>query len=150
MSVENNQDNELEELRVEAEELGIEVHPRAGIAKIRKAIEDKEAEIAEKQKAKKDLKANAKGKKVRVTIESREGDDAPVDQFFAYNSMATGARESILIQFGEEIEISEAMYEHIKSIKYGEKKFKIVPDEDGIPQKHWYTKKKQRFIISKD
>jgi len=63
--------------------------------------------------------------------------------------MATGQKESILILFGEEVDVTEAMYDHIKSLTFGIKKQKTVLDEDGIPQKEWYTVKKQRFIVSK-
>ena len=61
--------------------------------------------------------------------------------------MATGMKESVLIQFGEEVEITERMYEHIKGIQYKEKKFKLVPDEDGIQRKVWYDKKQSRFSL---
>lgn len=150
MSVEEtNQDNLLEELKEQALDLGIKFNANIGAEKLQEKIDEKEAEIAAKQKAKKEAKASVSNKKVRIVVESREGDDAPSDQFFGCGSMATGQRESILIQFGEEIEVSESMYNHIKSIKYGEKKFKLVPDEEGIPQKEWYTKYKTRFIVSK-
>jgi len=159
MSVENNQDvniedvkkvDELSELKEYARDLGLTVHPKVGLKKLTEQIEAKEREFATQQGDKKKKRtAVTSGKKVKIIVESREGDDAPIDQFIGYQSMETGAKENILIMFGEEIDVSEAMYEHIKSIKFGEKKSKLVLDEDGIPQKVWYTKKKTRFIVSK-
>ena len=148
-SVVTNQDTLFDELKEQAEDLGLTVHPKIGLEKLQAKIDEKEESIAKEAKAKKEVKVAAKASKIKIIVESREGDDAPADQFFGCGSMATGMRESILIQFGEEVSVSEAMFEHIKNIKFGEKKFKLVPDEDGIPQKVWTTKMKTRFIVSK-
>ena len=149
MSVDNNQDTELEELKQQAEDLGISVHPKIGAVKLQEKIDDAELKIAQLAKEKKEKRVKVLGNKVKIVVESREGDDAPVDQFFGFTSMETGVSERILIQFGEEIEVSEQMFEHMKNIKFREKKFKVMPDEDGIPRKHWYKKEKTRFIVSK-
>lgn len=150
MSVINNQDtnNELEELKQYATEIGIEFRENIGLVKLQEKVELKEAEIA---KARREEKANAKKdaqKKVKIIVEPRNRDEGINDQYFGLSSMATGIRESILIQFGEEVEVSQAMYEYIKNIKYGEKKFKMVPDGNGGQIKEWYIKKQSRFIVS--
>lgn len=151
MSVETeNQDInvELEELKAEAKSLGIKYHPNTGVEKLSKKIE----ELKEKQdglQVKETKKEVKKPEKIRIIVESRDG-DSTTDQFFGLSSMATGKRESILVQFGEEIEVSPEMYEHIRSKGGHVKKFKMVTDPDtGGQKKEWYDKWQSRFIVSK-
>ena len=142
----------LEELKQEAADLGLEVHPRIGAVRLQQQIDEKLKEISDAQKAKKEAKAESSSRpKVKIIVEHREGDDSKVvDQYFGFGSMATGVRENILIQFGEEIEVSEDMYEHIKSKGAYIKKFRLVPDtENGGQKKEWYDKWQSRFIVSK-
>ena len=146
MSVENNQDIRKELLQ-EAEDLGIKIHPNAKDETIQEKINEKLAEIAEKQKAKKEAKKAVKDNKVKVIINPRDGDDKVQDQFFGLS--AGGIKENILIKFDEEVEVSERMLAHIKSLGGNVHKFKMVNDEDGIPQKKWYTKWQSRFLVEK-
>lgn len=148
MSVDTNQDT-LQAVREEATDLGISFQDSWKEATIQKKIDEKLEEITKSQqdnKKKKEAKAQPK-EKIKVIIEPRDGDDNIVDQFFSYSSMSTGESEDILVLFGEEVSISKRMYEHIKSISLKTKKFKMVTDSDGIPQKEWYTSKKSRFIV---
>lgn len=145
----NKEAEKLEELKQYATDLGITFRENIGIAKLELKIQEKEEEIAAEKRKEKAKAQEAKSKKVKVIIEPRERDAGVNDQFFGFNSLATGLKESILIQFGEEVEISEAMYNHIKNITFSTKKSKMVPDADGIPQKQWYNKVQTRFIISK-
>ena len=151
MSVETNQD--IAALREEAIELGIKPG-NTGAAKLQEKIDAKLAEIASQQAERKAVKEQAKdllSDKIKVVIEHREGDDYKItDQFFGRSSMKTGVREQVLIQFGEEVEISKGMYEHIKSLGGYAKKFKMVTDpESGEKKKEWYDKWVNRFIVSK-
>ena len=140
---------ELEVLRQEARDLGIEFRNNIGHDRLNEKIETKLNELAEKQKAKKAKKNGiANLPKVKIVIESRDDDNIP-DQFFAINSMATGHKENIQIQFGEEVEISQLMYEHIKAKGGYIKKFRMITDSDGMPKKEWYNKWQSRFIVSK-
>ena len=142
----------IDELREEAIDLGIEFHERLGVVKLQKLIDDKLEAMAEASKAKKVAKvAKAKAPKIKITVEHREGDDSKiVDQFFRRQSMATGDSEQILIQWGEEVEVSLAMFEHIKSLGGYIKKFRMVDDIDnGGKKKEWYDKYQTRFIVSK-
>ena len=146
--VDNQVEVELQELRTEAEELGIVVHPKAKAETLQKKIDDKRAEIAEKQEAKKKAKEKAKEvKKVKVIINPRNGDDKIADQYFGLNG--GGIKESILVKFDEEVSISEPMLAHIKSKGCYVHKVKKVIDEDGIPQNKWHKKWESRFIVEK-
>ena len=151
MSVQDNQDInvELEELKEYAKDIGVEFRDNIGLVKLQEKVEVREQEIAEEKRQKKELAKAEKNKKVRIVVEPRERDEGINDQFFGFNSLKTGLKESIQIQFGEEVEVSEAMYNHIKNITYTVKKFKMTPDADGIPRKEWYNKKQTRFIVSK-
>lgn len=149
MSNELEKEKQLEELKQYATDLGITYRENIGIAKLEEKIEEKENEIALKKREEKAKAKEEKSKKIKIVVEPRERDHGINDQFFGYHSMATGLKESILIQFGEEVEVSEGMYNHIKNITYGTKKSKMVPDADGIPQKQWYNKVQTRFIVSK-
>lgn len=143
------ENQELEELKEYAREIGVDFRDNIGLIKLQEKVAAREDEIAAKKKAEKEAKAKADGKKVKVVISSRDGDDAPDEQFFGCGSMKDGSLEHILIKFDEEIEISERMYEHIKGIEMHEWKYKTVMDKDGIPQKERYKKSKSRFIVSK-
>jgi len=144
---------ELEELRVYATELGIEFRDNIGAAKLEEKIAKREQEIADAKKAEKEVLKESiqaeKSKKVKIIVEPRNRDAGINDQFFGFNSMATGLKESILVPFGEEVSVTEAMCEHIMSITYSEPKFKMVTGEDGMPKKEWYNKKQTRFIVQK-
>lgn len=149
MSVETNQD-ELIELREEATDLGIKFQNSWKAATLQKKIDEKLSEIAEQQAESKAKKVSKKDvEKITVVIEAREGDEGIQDQFFSIGSMSTGYSEDILIMFGEKVEISKPMYDHIKSIGKNIKKFKMVTDDDGIPRKQWYDKWVTRFIVEK-
>ena len=147
MSVDFNQDEALKELKEYDTSIGVEFRDNIGLTKLQEKVDAREEEIAEAKRAEKKAKEEASNKKIRIVVEPRHRDEGINDQFFGFNSMATGKKESILIQFGEEVEVSEDMYNHIKSITFNEKKFKLVPDEDGIPRKEWYDKKQTRFIL---
>jgi len=139
MSVEINQD-----IITEAEELGIVVHHNVKEETLLAKIEEKKAEIKAKQEAKKKAKEEKKPEgKVRIIVESRDAEDKSPDQFFGFNG------QHILVQKGEEVEVTETMYRFIKSIGKKVKKFKMIPDEDGIPRKKWYDKWESRFIVEK-
>ena len=153
MSVINQDTNkeleELEELKEYATDLGISFRENIGLAKLQEKVAEKEEEIAKLKREEKIKLAKESAKKVKIIVEPRDRDAGVTDQFFGLSSISTGARENIRIQFGEEVEVSERMYEHIKSITYSEKKFKIVNGEDGMPKKEWYNKTQTRFIVSK-
>lgn len=139
MSVKINQD-----ILDEAEELGIKVTHNMKEETVLNRIEEKRAEIKARQSAKKEAKAAVgPAKKVKIVLESRDPEDNSPDQFFGHNG------QHILIQKGEEVEVTETMYNFIKSIGKRVKKFKMVPDEDGIPRKQWYDKWESRFIVEK-
>ena len=139
-SVLNNQDLEL--LKEEALDIGVTFSPNIGYDTLLERVEEKKAEIAENQAKKKEAKAKASEpvEKIKVIVESRDGDDIP-DQFIGFNG------KSVLIQFGEEIEIDKDIYEFMKTVGSKQHKFKLVNDEDGIPRKQWYKKFVSRFII---
>jgi len=152
-TVENNQvevneiDEKLELLKEEARDLGITFRDNIGYATLVGKIEAKETEVVEKQQAKKKAKeAVASEDKIKIIVESRDDDNIP-DQFFGL--CGGGRKENILIQFGEEVEVSPFMYEHIKSKGGYIKKFKMTTDEEGMPKKEWYNKWQSRFIVSK-
>lgn len=137
-------DNELELLKEEATDLGIEFSDKIGATTLAKRIEDKKESIKAKQEAKKVAKeAKANEGKVTIVVESRDGDDSITDQFFGFNG------QSILIQLGEEVEVTESMYEFIKGIGAKVKKFKLKNDADGVPRKEWYDKFVTRFLVQK-
>lgn len=144
-----NNEKKLEELKLQATDLGISFRENIGIEKLTQKIEEKEEEIAKAAREKKLKEQKEANKKVKIIVEPRVRDEGIEDQFFGFRSLSSGVKESILIQFGEEVEVSERMYEHIKSIKFKEKKFKTVTDADGIPKKEWYDKEYSRFIVSK-
>lgn len=133
-TVENNQ---VEELRQEAELLGITVHPNAKAETIAKKIEDKKLEIEEKQQENKAVK-KSRGNKVKIIVNPRDNDDNVTDQFFGLNG------ETILMQFDEEVEVSELMYNHIKNIGGYVKTAKLVGDK-----KEWTKKWQSRFLVEK-
>lgn len=146
---ENMNQEKLEELKVIATELGLSFRENIGIAKLEEKIAQREEELAKEKREEKIKSQKESAKKVKVVIEPRHRDEGIDSQFFGYNSMSENVSENILIKFGEEVEISERMYEYIKSITFLEKKFKMEPDENGIPRKVWYDKKNTRFIVSK-
>lgn len=138
MSVKINQD-----IIEQAENLGIKVTHNMKEETLLKKIEEKEASIAKKQAENKAAKAEAKKpkEKVKVIIEARDNSDGLTDQFIGFNG------QSVLIQLGEEVELDVQIVDFIKTVGAIEKKFKMVPDEDGIPRKQWYDKWVSRFIV---
>lgn len=137
-----NQD--LETLKEEALELGLEFRDNIGYATLKKRVEDKLAEITAKQEANKLAKAEkAKVKKVKIILENRDGDSNQVDQFFGFNG------KNILVKFGEEVEVDEDMYDFIKSIGGYVQVKKTVLDQDGIPQNKFTKKWKSRFMVER-
>jgi len=143
MAVETNQ--ALVELKEEALDLGIEFSANIGEATLQKRIEEKKAEIADKQKANRESKeAKRSGKKVKCIVSHKEGEDYKVkDQFFGFNG------ETILVEFDEEVVLSEEMQEFIKTLGYYEHYYVTEPDSDGIPQKIRKKRFKKRFLIEK-
>lgn len=150
MSV-NNQDTniELEELKEYATDLGISFRDNIGLERLQEKVSAFEEELANKKKEEKAKLEKESKTKVKIVVEPRDRDAGINDQFFALNSMATGARENIRIIFGEEVEVSERMFNHIKNITYSEKKYRVITDENGMPKKEWYNKTQTRFIVSK-
>lgn len=143
MSVEeNNQD--LEVLKEEALDLGVEFSERIGYDTLKKRVDDKLEEIKEKQKAKiADKQARESEAKVKIIVEPRDGDVKQEDQFFGFNG------KTVLVKFGEEVEVAESMYHFIKGIGgYIQVKSKVI-DKDGIPQNKFTKKWKSRFIVEK-
>jgi hypothetical protein len=139
MSVTINQD-----IIEQAEDLGIKVTHNIKEETLLLKIEEKQKEIAEKRAEKKKAKAEVVPvKKIRIIVESRDAEDDAPDQFFGFNG------QHILIQKGEEVEVTDTMYTFIKSIGKKVKKFKTIMDEDGIPRKQWYNKWESRFIVEK-
>lgn len=139
MSVTINQD-----IIEQAEDLGIKVTHNIKEETLLLKIEEKQKEIAEKRAEKKKAKAEVvPAKKIRIIVESRDAEDDAPDQFFGFNG------QHILIQKGEEVEVTDTMYAFIKSIGKKVKKFKTIMDEDGIPRKQWYNKWESRFIVEK-
>lgn len=139
MSVTINQD-----IIEQAEDLGIKVTHNMKEETLLKRIEEKEAEIAEKRAEKKKAKESVvPEEKIRIIVESRDPEDDAPDQFFGFNG------QHILIQKGEEVEVTKTMFDFIKSIGKQVRKFKTVMDEDGIPRKQWYKKWESRFIVEK-
>lgn len=145
-AVENNQ-AELEELKVYATEIGLKYNPNIGLDTLQAKVDAYEQELADKAKAKKEAIKTSLGKKKKCIVNPRQPQEGITDQFFGYGSMTTGKREAVLVKFDEEVELTEDMISHIKSIKFGEKKIKKVLDKDGIPQNEWYTKEKSRFLV---
>lgn len=139
MSVKINQD-----ILEKAEDLGIKVTHNMKEETVVAKIEAKQAEINSKQEAKKKAKDEAEPvKKIKIIVEARDAEDNSPDQFFGFNG------QQILIQKGEEVEVTEKMYDFIKAIGKNVKKFKLVNDEDGIPRKKWYDKWESRFIVER-
>jgi hypothetical protein len=138
-------DNQVEVLKQEAEDLGIKVHPNAKAETIQSKIDEKKAEIREKQEAKKAGKLDAKtGNKVKLVVNQRDGDDNITEQFFGFNGY------TCVIKFDEEVEVPEFMYDYIKSIGGFVPKVKTVTDPDsGLPKKVWDKKWVSRFIVEK-
>ena len=140
---------ELEDLKEYAKDIGVEFRDNIGLARLQEKVDAKEEEIAAEAKAKKAAKAEAKNNKIKVIISSRDGDDAPDDQFFGCGSMKDGSLEHILVKFDEEVEVSERMYNHIRNIESHEWSYKTEMDSEGIPHKKRVKKTKKRFIVSK-
>lgn len=139
-SVEINQD--LEQLKEEALDLGIEFSDRIGYDTLKTRVDDKLAEIEAKQKAKKEAKESlAKEGKVKVIVEPRDGSDNIPDQFIGFNG------RTYQIMFGEEVTLPESVVEFMKSKGTVDKVKKIYTDEDGIPQTKYINKFKSRWII---
>jgi hypothetical protein len=137
-------DNQVEVLKQEAEDLGIKVHPNAKAETIQSKIDEKKAEIREKQEAKKAGKLDAKtGNKVKLVVNQRDGDDNITEQFFGFNGY------TCVIRFDEEVEVPEFMYDYIKSIGGYIPKVKVITDENGLPKKVWSKKWVSRFIVEK-
>lgn len=142
MAVEDNQ-VVLEELKQEAIDLGIEFSPNIGYDTLKLRVDEKEAEIALKQKAKKEAKLAKKATgKVKCIISHREGDDYKVpDQFFGFNG------KQILVKFDEEVTIDDTMVDFIKTIGTYDYYYVTENDKDGIPQKVRKKRFKKRFMI---
>lgn len=149
MSNEITDAQKLEELKQYADDLGLTYRENIGLPKLEEKIAEKEAAIAEKRKREKAEQAKLKNQKVKVVIEPRDRDAGINEQFFGYTSMATGMSENVLIKFGEECEITEGLYHHIKNITYTDKVYKSEVGEDGIRRPVLKDKQKTRFIISK-
>lgn len=146
----DNQDMNLQELREEATDLGIKFQENWKIETLQKKIDTKLESLSKDQATKKVAKATKNAKKIKVIIEPRDRDDNIVDQYFSKVSMAEGTKESILVLFGEEIDITESMYEFIKSIGGNAQKFRMATDPiTGAPKKQWYAKWESRFILEK-
>lgn len=147
--IEEDQAKKLEELKEYATELEISFRENIGIAKLEYKITEKEDQIAKQRRDEKVAAKELSAKKVKIIIEPRDRDEGINDQFFGLNSLELGVKENVRIQFGEEVDVSYNMYNHIKSITYSEKKYKMVTGEDGQQKKQWYNKKQTRFIVSK-
>jgi hypothetical protein len=142
MSVEINQD--LEALKEYAEDIGVEFSPAIGYDTLKSRVDAQEEEIALKQKEKKAKKESvANEPKVKIIVNPRDSSDNITDQFFGLNG------KNILIKFDEEIEVTESMYEHIKSIGGYIHAKRTVTGEDGMPKNEWYNKYQSRFLVSK-
>lgn len=142
MSVENNQDLEL--LKEEALDLGIEFSDRIGYDTLKKRVDDRLEELAKKQKESKKAKEAVKTEeKIKIVVEPRDGDVKQVDQFFGFNG------KNILIKFGEEVEVDKTMYNFIKNIGgYIQVKTKVI-DAEGIPRNSFKKKWKSRFLVER-
>lgn len=140
MSVQENQDLEL--LKQEALDLGVEFGPTIGYDTLLTRIEEKKAEIKAKQEAKKaEKQAKTSVVKKRVIIEARDGDDNIHEQFFGFNGYIC------LVQFGEEVEIPEPLIEFIKTRGGYVQVKKTVLDDEGIPKNVFTKKWRSRFIV---
>ena len=95
----NNDTEKLEELKQYATDLGITFRENIGIAKLELKIQEKEDEIAAEKRKSKAKTLEAKNNKVKVVIEPRERDHGVNDQFFGFNSLATGLKERIRIHY---------------------------------------------------
>ena len=139
------EDNQVEVLKQEAEDLGIKVHPNAKAETIQSKIDEKKAEIKEKQEAKKADKLNSKSAdRVKIIVNQRDGDDNITEQFFGFNGY------TCVIKFDEEVEVPDFMYDYIKTIGGYVPKVKVVTEPDsGLPKKVWSKKWVSRFIVEK-
>lgn len=141
MSVEEiNQD--LVDLKEEALDLGIEFSDRIGYDTLKKRVDERLEELAQKQRDKKEAK-EVFNETVKVIVEPRDGSDNIVDQFIGFNG------KKYQIMFGEEIELPKVVIEFMRSKGVYDKIKKTYMDDDGIPQTKYVKKFKSRFLIER-
>lgn len=140
---------ELIELKEYAKDLGLEFRDNIGLPRLKEKVAEFEEKLVADKKKEREKAKKVASEKVKVVVEPRERDKGIDDQYFGCISMATGQHESIQIQFGKEVEISLAMFNHIKSLTFGKVKYRTEIDHEGLPKKVQYVERQTRFIVSK-